>query len=59
MSKERTKIKTPVFKTGDKFTLAGFCVGAKGQLVIDGRSVKTGRKCKAIKPQLWIAEGEA
>jgi hypothetical protein len=38
----------PRLEPGDTFTIAGHGRGAKGQTVINGRNVKTNRKCKVV-----------
>jgi hypothetical protein len=35
-------------KSGDTVTIAGIERGAKGQLLVDGVNIKTGRKCKSV-----------
>lgn len=44
-----------ILKNGDKFTIQGFCIGIKGQLLINGINVKTRRKCKPIKEAVFTA----
>lgn len=41
-------------KIGEKFTIEGFGFGSKGQTVIDGRNVATGRKCKVVKLTTYV-----
>ena len=45
-------------KVGDKITIAGHGVGAKGQLVIDGVNPRTRRKCRAVKPMVYRITAE-
>lgn len=35
-------------KPGDVFTIAGIERGSKGQMLVDGVNIKTGRKCKPV-----------
>lgn len=44
--KTTTIVTTDALQKGDIFTIAGCGIGSKGQTVINGRNVKTGRKCK-------------
>lgn len=40
-------------KSGDVFTIEGIERGSKGQLLVDGVNIKTGRKCKPVMPAKW------
>ena len=35
-------------KAGDSFTIEGVCFGSKGQMLLDGKNIRTKRKCKPI-----------
>jgi hypothetical protein len=38
-----------LLKVGDTFTIEGVGVGKKGQTIVAGRNIATGRKCKTVK----------
>ena len=42
-------------RKGTRFTIAGYGVGSRGQMVIDGINPATKRKCKSVKPMLFEA----
>lgn len=44
-------------KIGDEITIAGFGIGRKGQLVIDGVNPVTRRKCRSVRPARLIITG--
>lgn len=50
---KRQKSKPLQMEIGDKFTIAGFGIGARGQLVIDGINPRTKRRCKAVKSVIY------
>jgi hypothetical protein len=41
-------MKNETMKPGDVFTIAGIERGSKGQMLVDGVNIKTGRKCKSV-----------
>jgi len=47
-----------IMKIGDNFTIPGFGIGAKGQLVIDGYNPKTRRKCKSVRQAVFTVTKE-
>jgi hypothetical protein len=48
--------KSEEIKSGDRFTIEGWGRGAKGQWVIDGRNIATGRKCKAVRMTTYVVQ---
>ena len=50
------KSKQVQMEIGDKFTIAGFGIGSRGQLVIDGINPNTKRRCKAVKQAVYIVK---
>lgn len=39
---------SPPLRKGDILTICGTGIGLKGQKIVDGRSVLTGRKCRVV-----------
>lgn len=46
---EQAPVVSPSLRKGDIFTIAGTGIGLKGQSIVAGRSVLTGRKCRVVK----------
>lgn len=39
---------------GEKFTIGGFSLDRWGRLLIDGKAVATGRKCKPVRQAVFV-----
>lgn len=53
MKKQSLKIAGGQLVRGEKFTIAGHGIGARGQTVINGVNPYTKRKCKAVRPIVY------
>jgi hypothetical protein len=42
-----------ILPAGARFTIEGCSVGLGGKFLVNGRNIKTGRKCKSIHPVVF------